>query len=41
MQDLNSTNGTYHNGLRLRPNEKVMLEVEDEVGLGRVQLVFR
>lgn len=41
MQDLNSTNGTYHNGLRLRPNEKVMLEPEDEVGLGRVQFIYR
>ena len=41
MQDLNSTNGTYHNGLRLRPNEKVMLEREDEVGFGRAQFVFR
>lgn len=41
MQDLNSTNGTYHNGLRLRPNEKVILEPEDEVGFGRVQFVFR
>lgn len=41
MQDLNSTNGTYHNGMRLRPNEKVILEPEDEVGFGRVQFVFR
>ncbi len=41
MQDLNSTNGTYHNGLRLRPNGKAMLEPEDEVGFGRVQFVFR
>ena len=41
MQDLNSTNGTYHNGLRLRPNERVMLEPEDEVGFGRVQFVYR
>lgn len=41
MQDLNSTNGTYHNGLRLRPNEKVMLEPEDEISFGRVQFVFR
>lgn len=41
MQDLNSTNGTYHNGLRLRPNERVMLEPEDEVGLGRTQFVYR
>ena len=41
MQDLNSTNGTYHNGIRLRPNEKVILEKEDEVGFGRVQFIFR
>lgn len=41
MQDLNSTNGTYHNGLRLRPNERVMLEPEDEVGFGRMQFVYR
>lgn len=41
MQDLNSTNGTYHNGLRLKPNEKVMLEAEDEIGFGRAQFVFR
>jgi len=41
LQDLNSTNGTYHNGLRLRPNEKIMLEPEDEVAFGRVQFVFR
>lgn len=41
MQDLNSTNGTYHNGMRLRPNEKVTLEPEDEVAFGQVQFVFR
>ena len=41
VQDLNSKNGTYHNGLRLRPNEKIMLEPEDEIGFGRVQFVFR
>ena len=41
MQDLNSTNGTYHNGLRLRPNERVILEPEDEVGFGRMQFVYR
>lgn len=41
MQDLNSTNGTYHNGLRLRPNEEVMLEAEDEIGFGKVEFVFR
>lgn len=41
MQDLNSTNGTYHNGMRLAPNEKVALEPEDEVAFGQMQFVFR
>lgn len=41
MQDLNSTNGTYHNGMRLTPNEKVALESEDEVAFGQAQFVFR
>lgn len=41
MQDLNSTNGTYHNGMRLSPNEKVCLEPEDEVGFGQAQFIFR
>lgn len=41
MQDLNSTNGTYHNGMRLNPNERVKLEPEDEIGFGQVQFIFR
>ncbi len=41
MQDMNSTNGTCHNGFRLRPNEKVELEPEDEICLGKVQFVYR
>lgn len=41
MQDLNSTNGTYHNGMRLKPHEKVALELEDEIGFGQTQFVFR
>lgn len=41
MQDLNSTNGTYHNGMRLTPNEKVALETEDEISFGQAQFVFR
>lgn len=41
MQDLNSTNGTYHNGMRLSPNERVILEPEDEIGFGQAQFVFR
>ena len=41
MQDLNSTNGTFHNGLRLRPNQKVLLEKEDEVGIGQMNYIYR
>ncbi len=41
MQDLNSTNGTYHNGMRLKPHEKVVLELDDEIGFGRTQFVYR
>lgn len=41
MQDMNSTNGTCHNGFRLRPNEKVELEPEDEICLGKVQFIYR
>jgi len=40
MQDLNSTNGTYHNGMKLSPNQKVQLETEDEVAFGRVSFVY-
>ena len=41
LEDLNSTNGTYKNGLRLQPYEKRVLESGDEVRVGRVQLLFR
>lgn len=41
MQDLNSTNGTFHNGLRLKPNQKVPLEKEDEVGIGQMNYIYR
>lgn len=41
VQDLNSTNGTYHNGMRLTPNEKVALETEDEISFGQAQFVYR
>ncbi|MDL2301311.1 DUF6382 domain-containing protein, partial [Lachnospiraceae bacterium OttesenSCG-928-D06] len=36
IEDLNSTNGTFKNGLRMQPYEKRKLEVEDEIKLGRV-----
>lgn len=41
LEDLNSTNGTWKNGLRLQPYEKRKLEEGDEIRCGRVQLIFR
>lgn len=41
LEDLNSTNGTYKNGLRLQPYEKRVLESEDEIRLGKVVLIYR
>ncbi len=34
--DLGSTNGTYRNGVRLRPREKTYIEEGDEIRIGRV-----
>lgn len=41
IEDLNSTNGTFKNGLRLQPYERRELEEEDEIKTGRVIMVFR
>ncbi len=41
LEDLNSTNGTYKNGLRLQPYEKKKLEEGDEIKIGKVVLVYR
>ncbi|MBQ9437190.1 MAG: FHA domain-containing protein [Lachnospiraceae bacterium] len=41
MTDLNSTNGTYKNGLRLMPGETTPLEREDEVRIGKLEFAFR
>ncbi|MCM1190126.1 MAG: FHA domain-containing protein [bacterium] len=41
IEDLNSTNGTFKNGLRLQPYEKRELEEGDEIQAGRVILIFR
>lgn len=41
LEDLNSTNGTCKNGLRLQPYEKRRLDKEDEIRLGKVVLFFR
>ena len=41
IEDLNATNGTFKNGLRLQPYEKRELEEGDEIKFGRKMLVFR
>lgn len=41
LEDLNSTNGTFKNGLQLQPYEKRKLQEEDEIRLGKVVLIFR
>lgn len=41
LEDLNSTNGTFKNGLRLEPYEKRKLETEDEIKCGNVTIIFR
>lgn len=41
IEDLNSTNGTFKNGLRLQPYEKRRLEEGDEIRIGQEILVFR
>ncbi len=41
LEDLNSTNGTYKNGIRLNPLEKVELEAGDEVKFGTLRFTYR
>lgn len=41
LEDLNSTNGTFKNGLRMQPYEKRKLETGDEIKCGKVILIFR
>ncbi len=40
LTDLNSLNGTYKNGMRLDPNELVMLEREDEIRFGKCVFTY-
>lgn len=40
LTDLNSTNGTSKNGIKLEPNELVMLEADDEITFGRVTFTY-
>ena len=41
MTDLNSTNGTFKNGLRLEPNTSEVLEQGDEIRLGKLKFIYR
>lgn len=41
IEDLNSTNGTFKNGLRLQPYEKRRLEKGDELRFGKTEYVYR
>ena len=41
IEDLNSTNGTYKNGLRLQPYEKRKLEKGDELKFGKTEYVYK
>lgn len=41
LEDMNSTNGTFKNGLRMQPYEKRKLEEGDEIKIGKEVLIFR
>lgn len=41
LEDLNSTNGTFKNGLRLQPYEKRRLEEDDEIRFGNLLFIYR
>jgi hypothetical protein len=41
IQDLNSTNGTYHNGIRLESNEILPIYAEDEIRIGKRIFIYQ
>lgn len=41
LEDLNSTNGTFKNGLRMLPYEKRKLDKGDEIRIGKMILFFK
>lgn len=41
LEDMNSTNGTFKNGLQLQPYEKRKLEEGDEITLGKITVLYR
>lgn len=40
LQDLNSTNGTFKNGIRLEANETVQLRAGDEIGFAKLRYIY-
>ncbi|GFI46734.1 oxoglutarate dehydrogenase inhibitor [Lachnospiraceae bacterium] len=41
ITDLNSTNGTFRNGMRLSPNASEVIEPGDEIRLGKLKFIYR
>lgn len=41
VQDCNSTNGTFVNGVLLEKEEKIPIEADDEIRIGRVTLLYQ
>lgn len=41
LTDLNSTNGTYKNGLRMQPQETIEIEPGDEIRFGNLNYCYR
>lgn len=41
LTDMNSTNGTYKNGLRMQPDETVEIEPGDEIRFGKLNYCYR
>lgn len=41
LTDMNSTNGTFKNGLRMQPQETVEIEVGDEIRFGTLNYCYR
>ena len=39
--DLNSTNGTFRNGMWLEPNASEIIEPGDEIGIGKLKFIYR
>ena len=41
IKDLNSTNGTFRNGMRLEPNASEIIEPGDDSGIGKLKFIYR